>query len=659
MLWLPCTAASQHQTEMIAARAPTIPNVVGKTVTEAIDALAWTKLGIVQRDSITKSAPAGNVVDQRPRAGTLVSYAKAETLFVAARPKRQRGQGFNLGAVLGEILVGVLKPPPSRPSDQPVDPADDVTTTVTGSDGGERSVDGKVVQDRTHVPSLFGRTFPMVAAALKDSQLTAGKTVNEYSDEIPNGRAIRSHPSAGTEVLTWSDVTVWYSIGPHPERPTITVPDITGLSESDANDSLRRAGLTRGHVDYVSRAEGNGTVWYQTPKKGEAAHSNDAVDFTIANPRARVSVPEVIGLSRKDAAGRLRRAGLAIGRVTLVVVPDRDTVIISQTPEARSRVDSGTLIDIVENRPPEVHRAVVPDLKGKTLFESALALRENSLLLGEVIRLGARSVDTVSEQRPAAGESVFVNSEVSVALGVQGSAQSLVLPDVVNLSVDSARGILSDSGFARVSIAGRGDPLTSRSIVESQNPVAGTVMDPSVTVSLVARAPVPPLPVPNLVGKTRAQAQTMADIDNLTMIVTSEVRRLRFKDRVASQDPAPPSPRRADNRINVTVEVPVIPPLVAGLLALAVVGGIALMLLVPPPTPPIEPSPPSPPPQQSSPTVTLEPVTKVSETPVIHVGGHENIVSSAFTLRFDVTSDPAEIEVPEESLVKSEESQDA
>src|SRR5215207_9780568 len=58
--------------QSIAARAALIPDVVGRSETDAINALAWTKLSVVRLDSMMPSVSTGLVVAQRPRAGTPV-----------------------------------------------------------------------------------------------------------------------------------------------------------------------------------------------------------------------------------------------------------------------------------------------------------------------------------------------------------------------------------------------------------------------------------------------------------------------------------------------------------------------------------------------------------------------------------------------------------
>ena len=47
-------------------RAPLIPNVIGRPVDSAVTLLAFTKLQVVQIESVTTRMPRGAVVAQRP-----------------------------------------------------------------------------------------------------------------------------------------------------------------------------------------------------------------------------------------------------------------------------------------------------------------------------------------------------------------------------------------------------------------------------------------------------------------------------------------------------------------------------------------------------------------------------------------------------------------
>ncbi|MEO7502425.1 MAG: PASTA domain-containing protein, partial [Gemmatimonadaceae bacterium] len=545
----------------------TIPLVIGMTTNAAIDALAITRLQIVPRDSITSSMAAGHVVDQRPRAGTPVGSVKAETLFVAKPQKPKRGANCWWCALVAEIIPELTKPPAAPPHDSSVGPP--VTVPVQPPDEGGASpemVPGTDLQKRTRVPDLYQSTPNMASAALERSRLNLTNLGTDYSDDVPRGRVFKQLPIAGTEVATSTYVGVWYSRGPHPPAPTFRVPPVIGLELAEAADSLTRSGFRAGQVTYLTRQGAEKRVVQQSPSEGESAHRNDAVDLTITTPPSKVTVPSVAEMTRERARGRLAEVGLGVGRYTLIVLVDRANGIVSQRPGAGATADSGSLVDLMENRPPEVRRVLVPDLSGKSVAASDSALRRDSLVLGDVLRPGINAVDRVMDQRPHPGETVFMHSPVTIALGVATGPppdRMIRLPGVVNLTVDSARRTLSDSGFTRISIGGGAGRLTSASIVESQTPLAGTFVTPATAVSLVARAAPPLSPMPNFVRQRPQVARVAAELDSLRMIVVSEVRSLRLHAEIVRQYPEAGRPRRVDKTVDVLVEFPFVPPLAA------------------------------------------------------------------------------------------------
>src|ERR1051325_7043842 len=166
-----CIVAAYGRAQHPAARQMrVIPSVVQRSIASALDALAWTRLRIVQVESTTTTAPPGIVLAQRPRAGTPVAATKAETLVVAA----------------------------------------------------------VVVPTAAVVPDLYNRTPNIVAALLKRSALTLGKEIRDYSDSVAAGRVFRQQPLPRTKVAARSAVNVWYSIGPHPAPPPPLAPTQIG-----------------------------------------------------------------------------------------------------------------------------------------------------------------------------------------------------------------------------------------------------------------------------------------------------------------------------------------------------------------------------------------------------------------------------------------------
>ncbi len=424
------------------------------------------------------------------------------------------------------------------------------------------------------MPDLIKRSPQEVSAALEQHRLRPGNEQRDYDDAMPAGLVFKQHPPAGDTATTWSPVDVWYSIGPHPRVDSLRVPPVLGLDLAHATDSLRRVGFARGHVDTSIVVRATGAVADQSPPPGTRRHRGDAVDLTIAVAPKRVRVPDIVRLSRDSAESRLASAGLGVGAVTLVATRDLGQGIVTQSPAGDTFADSGSLVDLVENRPPEERTVEVPDLTGLTLAGASQALRRDSLFLGDVRQPGTRYVDEVVSQKPPARSRAFLHTAVDVTLGSDTTTVLLEVPDVLSLSVDSARRVVIGRGFTSVSIRSERDSVTSASVVVAQNPPGGRFVNPDFLVSVVVAIPAVP-PVPDVRGLHPDDAEAAVTVRGLRLVIVDRVRALRLSPAVIVQSPAPPSPPQSDV-VSVVIEIPVVPPVAAAaVLGLAVVGGAA------------------------------------------------------------------------------------
>jgi beta-lactam-binding protein with PASTA domain len=544
--------------------------VVGKPIQEATDSLARTRLTILTLSVTTDRVRPGTVLAQRPAGGTPVTRAKVESLWVANGP-RTAGP---IGQRPATVAATAVAPPPARAPDDVARPPKDVV--VPKDPGLTTMVPGVVVQARTKVPDLFRLTPQEVPAALERYQLRQGETTRDYSDDVPSGRVFRQHPQAGAEAITWSTVDIWYSTGSHPPATEVTVPSVVGLSLREAVDSLRRVGLRPGHIDRFVAMGARGSVVDQTPDAGKSVHRDESVDLTVAVAPSRVRVPSVVGLPRSAAEDSLKAAGLGVGAVTLISVRDQNEVIVRQLPVARTPADSGSLVDLVENRRPETRMVRVPDVTGLTIADAANTLRSDSLFLGAVLRPGVDPVDRIASQNPAAESDAYMHTAVDVTLGSADSAGSTVdlleVPDVLNLPSDSARRVLVERGFTRLSFRSEGGALISGSVVVAQDPSGGDFASPGLLVSLVTGPPArPPVLVPGLITLNPDMARDVAAVRGLQMVVGDEIRRLRLTAVVLTQEPEQGSPLPPGNAVTVTVAIPVVPPVAVAIAGAAVV----------------------------------------------------------------------------------------
>ena len=321
------------------------------------------------------------------------------------------------------------------------------------------------------------------------------------------------------------------------------------------------------------------------------------------------------GAVESAATREIERVGLRVGKHEVTALAKLDTGIYSELPQPGVRVDSNSMVDLIENRPAEVRRVTVPDLGGRTLAAARIVLGD-SLVLGEPLRPAVNAVDSVVEQLPNAGATVFVRSVVTVRLASRSAGPLIRIPDVVNFTVDSATRTLGDSGFRNVAITPRDGALTSTSRVESQAPAGGTFAAPDSVVRLVA-VPVPPRPEPT---------------------------------------PRPPLPVPLAHAVPFWEKLQDLWWLVPVVLVL--VGGVLAYLKSLRPGAPTS-NPPTERPTHPLPgNVTLTAHRPELQKPVLHADGANTLVRSAITFHFAVESSQPVLALPGDSIIKHRKGRD-
>lgn len=88
------------------------------------------------------------------------------------------------------------------------------------------------------MPDVTGRTKDDAQAAFDDAKLKPNYS-EEFNDSVPAGSIVSTSTKAGTQ-LHWGDkVDVVVSKGPE----TVTIPDVRGKNENDAQKTLEALGL--------------------------------------------------------------------------------------------------------------------------------------------------------------------------------------------------------------------------------------------------------------------------------------------------------------------------------------------------------------------------------------------------------------------------------
>jgi beta-lactam-binding protein with PASTA domain len=172
---------------------------------------------------------------------------------------------------------------------------------------------------------------------------------------------------------------------------TIQVPDLTGYTIDEAREVAEAKELRFELVDSVYNNERKkGTVIDQNPPAGFQVKKNRRILITsnAFNPE-KVTMPNVVGVSHRQAKSMLKSVGLEVGK--LIHVPDIaiNNVLRQQLDEKElapgSMIEKGTKVDLVLGSGLSSERTGIPDLYEFTYMEARDRLLRAALNVGATI----------------------------------------------------------------------------------------------------------------------------------------------------------------------------------------------------------------------------------------------------------------------------------
>ena len=181
------------------------------------------------------------------------------------------------------------------------------------------------------------------------------------TEDYKIGTVISSNVKAGLKVNYGSIIEL--TVSKDPDVELIKVPDIVGISLSDAYKILMDAGIGYETVEEYSDTVAEGLVMSQYPEKNTElrADSSTKVIITVSKGKAEnlVAVPSVLGLTVEEAIEELIEAGLKVGSSDEVYnnIYEKGYVCY-QSIKYNEEVETGTTVDIQVSKghEPEVEK---------------------------------------------------------------------------------------------------------------------------------------------------------------------------------------------------------------------------------------------------------------------------------------------------------------
>ncbi|WSC68968.1 Stk1 family PASTA domain-containing Ser/Thr kinase [Streptomyces sp. NBC_00121] len=190
------------------------------------------------------------------------------------------------------------------------------------------------------VPDVRGTGPAEARRALKKVGLVPGMVTKEFSEDIEQGKVIRTDPGAGAERHPDSAVALVVSKG-----SPVDVPDLTGLSVQEATDALDEEGLKAEVLPgRVNSPEAAGDIARQSPGGGTRAAAGDTITLTVSKGPRMIDVPDVTGKDVDEATRLLKAAGFEV-EVDRPFLSFSDT-IASQSVDGGDRAPEGSTITI-------------------------------------------------------------------------------------------------------------------------------------------------------------------------------------------------------------------------------------------------------------------------------------------------------------------------
>ncbi len=328
---------------------PAVPSSINPDVPARLDAVVMKALSKNPSNRYQTaqefSADLGRVIaGQEVEATPLMPADTGDATQVISRPSTQTavlpppeepegsGRKVWLGILIGVLVVGLLAAGGYL-----------LVNSLTGDDQGSVTV---------VVPNVVGETQAEAEALLEERRLEVKVRRREVDPEVTEpGIVVAQNPEEGEEVASGFVVTIFVAVEPD----TVAVPDLQGLTVSQAQSALSEEGLTLGsQLQEPSNEIPGGQVVRSEPAAGEEVEPGTAVDVVVSTGPEMVEVPDVS--SACLSIGAARQALTAAGLVLEMGEPvpsnpeqcPNPSRILAQDPAAGTVVEAGSTVTVFQ-----------------------------------------------------------------------------------------------------------------------------------------------------------------------------------------------------------------------------------------------------------------------------------------------------------------------
>ncbi len=250
----------------------------------------------------------------------------------------------------------------------------------------------------------------------------------------------------------------------------------------------------------------------------------------------QVDVPNIVNQSQEDATRQLTNIDLKVGQITQKACEDAAKGnICEQNPTAGTKVDKNTAVDIVVST--GAPKVAVPSVLGQDVDKATETLEGDKY--GFVVKTkqeeSAEEPGTVLSQDPKLGEEVEKGS--TITLTIAKAEEKSTVPDVTGQSCDDAKAQMQANNLVGNCTQVETEDTNQIGKVIATSPQAGTQADKGSSVNIQIGKPADKTEVPDVRGRTVAQARQILNAAGFTNIQFANGSDQSDTAVVAQQDP--------------------------------------------------------------------------------------------------------------------------
>lgn len=198
---------------------------------------------------------------------------------------------------------------------------------------------------------------------------------------------------------------------------TVQVPRVVGLGVAEAKRQCKQLGLKL-HTEDRRHSEGvpSNQVLSQVPPAGMAVKRGRTVRVHVSLGTQQVDVPDIRGMTLRQASLLLDNANLGLGRISRIYVGESGQVVRATRPRSGVATAVGNAVDVLVAVGEGAEPYLMPNLRGRALDEVRELIEMRGFRVGRVTYRSKQGVypGTVLEHYPSGGSLIHRGESIDL-----------------------------------------------------------------------------------------------------------------------------------------------------------------------------------------------------------------------------------------------------